>query len=122
MRIFTINGHQVAETDDLAALGDVRCARAGLCLDGLRPPRIRGQHRVRFKPSCRLCAALQLVDLHISDLLNKQLPSRYDYTSQYDVLVFRRLAAGTAEPAPAHPAQAPARAGQTQRPAHPAAH
>lgn len=33
-----------------------------------------------------------LVDLHVSDLLNKQLPSHYDYTGQYDVLVFRRLA------------------------------
>jgi len=34
-----------------------------------------------------------LLDLHVSDLLNQQLPSHYDYTSQYDVLVFRRLAA-----------------------------
>lgn len=39
-----------------------------------------------------LCA-LQLVDLHVSDLLNAQLPSHYDYTSQYDLIVFRRLAA-----------------------------
>lgn len=36
----------------------------------------------------------QVVDLHVSDLLNNQLPSHYDYTSWYDVLVFRRLAAG----------------------------
>jgi magnesium transporter len=36
----------------------------------------------------------QLVDLHIADLLNNQLPSHFDYTSWYDVLVFRRLAAG----------------------------
>ncbi|AKJ27610.1 magnesium transporter CorA family protein [Caldimonas brevitalea] len=35
-----------------------------------------------------------LVDLHISDLLNNQLPSHFDYTSWYDLLVFRRLAAG----------------------------
>ncbi len=35
-----------------------------------------------------------LVDLHVSDLLNNQLPSHYDYTSWYDVMVFRRLAAG----------------------------
>jgi Mg2+ and Co2+ transporter CorA len=41
----------------------------------------------------RLCN-LQLVDLHVSDLLNAQLPSRYDFTSLYDMLVFRRLAAG----------------------------
>ncbi len=40
-----------------------------------------------------LCG-MQLVDLHISDLLNRQLQSRYDYTAQYDLLVFRRLAAG----------------------------
>ena len=44
----------------------------------------------------RLCG-VQLVDLHISDLLNNQLPSHYDYTSQYDVLVFRRLAQGQSE-------------------------
>jgi magnesium transporter len=36
----------------------------------------------------------QLVDLHVSDLLNNQLPSHYDYTSWYDLMVFRRLAAG----------------------------
>jgi len=36
----------------------------------------------------------QLVDLHIADLLNSQLPSHFDYTSWYDLMVFRRLAAG----------------------------
>ena len=35
-----------------------------------------------------------LFDLHVSDLLNNQLPSNFDYTSLYDLLVFRRLAAG----------------------------
>jgi Mg2+ and Co2+ transporter CorA len=35
-----------------------------------------------------------LVDLHVADLLNNQLPSHFDYTSWYDLLVFRRLAAG----------------------------
>jgi len=44
----------------------------------------------------------QLVDLHVSDLLNTQLPSHFDYTSWYDLLVFRRLvAAGRAEGADA---------------------
>jgi magnesium transporter len=40
-----------------------------------------------------------LVELHVSDLLNHQLPSQYDYTSWYDMMVFRRLApgAGTAD-------------------------
>jgi magnesium transporter len=32
------------------------------------------------------------VDLHVSDLLNAQLPSRFDYSSHYDLMVFRRLA------------------------------
>jgi Mg2+ and Co2+ transporter CorA len=36
-----------------------------------------------------------LLDLHVSDLLNKQLPSRFDLTSYYDILVFRRLASAT---------------------------
>ena len=50
-----------------------------------------------------------LVDLHVSDLLNAQLPSRFDYSSHYDLVVFRRLAqrqdtAGPAEaPAPGRP-------------------
>jgi magnesium transporter len=41
----------------------------------------------------------QLVDLHVADLVNNQLPSHFDYTSWYDVMVFRRLAAsaGSAE-------------------------
>ncbi len=36
----------------------------------------------------------QIVDLHVADLLNQHLPSNFDYTSWYDLLVFRRLAAG----------------------------
>ncbi|HWH73947.1 MAG TPA: magnesium transporter CorA family protein [Methylibium sp.] len=49
----------------------------------------------------QLQAALQrwgcgaLVDLHVADLLTNQLPSQYDYTSWYDLLVFRRLAPGS---------------------------
>lgn len=38
-----------------------------------------------------------LLELHASDLLNAQLPSSYDYTAVYDVVVFRRLAAGDSE-------------------------
>ena len=52
-----------------------------------------------------------LVDLHVSDLLNPAIPSNYDYTSVYDVLVFRRLANAHLPPlngshAPASPAVA----------------
>ena len=34
-----------------------------------------------------------LVDLHVADLLNTQIPSHFDYSSTYDLLVFRRLTA-----------------------------
>lgn len=65
-----------------------------------------GIARTRFEMhGVALQAALQrwtggtLVDLHVSDLLNAQLPSNFDYTSLYDLLVFRRLeaAGGTAD-------------------------
>jgi len=44
----------------------------------------------------KLCG-VQLVDLHVHDLLNNQLPSHYDFTSDYHLMVFRRLAAGQNE-------------------------
>ncbi|WP_017759697.1 magnesium transporter CorA family protein [Pseudacidovorax intermedius] len=50
---------------------------------------------------------VRLVDLHVSDLLNEHLPSHYDATSAYDVLVLRRLASappGEATPVTAAPA------------------
>jgi Mg2+ and Co2+ transporter CorA len=48
----------------------------------------------RIQAALQRWTGTQLVDLHISDLLNNQLPSHFDYTSWYDMLVFRRLAAG----------------------------
>lgn len=69
-----------------------------------------------------------LVDLHVSDLLNPTLPSNYDYTSVYDILVFRRLAnahlpplngshesIASAAPSPVPPAPS---APPSHRPAH----
>ncbi len=44
----------------------------------------------------RLCQ-VQIVDLHITDMLNNQLPSHFDFSSDYDLLVFRRLASGQTE-------------------------
>ncbi len=46
-----------------------------------------------------------LVDLHVSDLINNQLPSHFDYTSWYDMMVFRRLAATHAAPGAAEEPQ-----------------
>ncbi len=41
-------------------------------------------------------SGMTLVDLHVSDLLNDSLPSHFDYTADYDLLVFRRLTVGGA--------------------------
>ncbi len=51
----------------------------------------------RLQGTLQALAGRTLLDLHTSDLLNNQLPSHFDYTSDYDVLVFRRLAAGQTE-------------------------
>ena len=61
-----------------------------------------------IQASLQATTGLQLVDLHVSDLLNAQLPSHHDYTSQYDLLVFRRLATAQSDmPEPAAQGQAP---------------
>ncbi len=49
----------------------------------------------QLQSSLQRWASAQLVDLHVTDLLNNQLPSHFDYTPWYDLLVFRRLAAGS---------------------------
>ena len=104
MRIFHIAGDQFTELDSPP---DKLPATGYLWV---------GSARVEFAEKiAAVQAALQrwtggqLVDLHISDLLNDQLPSHFDDTSWYDLLVFRRLAAGMAAGATA---EAPARDGQ----------
>jgi magnesium transporter len=44
-------------------------------------------------------SGVALVDLHVSDLLNDALPSHFDYTAEYDMLVFRRLTLGAQQKA-----------------------
>ena len=55
------------------------------------------QQQATIQASLRHLCGVSIVDLHVSDLLNQHLPSHFDYTSQYDILVFRRLAAGHGE-------------------------
>lgn len=89
MRVFQIGPGGVHETARLPTAPDapgylwVACSRAEF---EARQPEIQA--------ALLGWTGTQLVDLHVSDLLNQQLPSRYDYTAQYDLLVFRRLAAG----------------------------
>ena len=42
-------------------------------------------------------------ELHWQNLLSNQLPSHYDYASDYDLMVFRRLAPGRSESDPRAP-------------------
>lgn len=65
-----------------------------------------GAELARLQALLQRVTGQQLVDLHVSDLLNAQLPSHYDYTTQYDLLVVRRLAQAQADAAVPLPNQA----------------
>ncbi len=62
-----------------------------------------------------LCG-VQLYDLHMAELLNNQLPSHFDFTSDYDLVVFRRLARGKTETDISQPGELLHRAGSTGGP------
>jgi Mg2+ and Co2+ transporter CorA len=96
MRIFTLNGVSVTETDSLTPLLTARLPEPGYLWISCTRAEFE-QMQAQIQTVLQALCGMQLVDLHISDLLNKQLPSHYDYTSQYDVLVFRRLAASGPE-------------------------
>lgn len=92
MRIFEISGTRVTEHPALAPM-----AAPGACAGYLWLSLTRDELRstlAEVQGTLQALCGTHLVDLHVADLLNDQLPSRYDYTSQYDMLVFRRLAAG----------------------------
>ena len=87
MRVFIVSGQHV---HDALALPQnvpengfvwVACSRTFFATE-----------QVQIQQSLQNLTGHNLLDLHVSDLLNAQLPSRFDSTSYYDVLVFRRLA------------------------------
>ena len=92
MRIFHIHGSGVHE---LAALPHHLPEQGFVWVACARP--VFQLRLAEIQQHLQLLTGLQLVDLHVADLLNPQLPSRYDYTSQYDLLVFRRLGTGNGE-------------------------
>ncbi len=96
MRIFTISGNSIAETDTLEPLLSARLPEAGYLWIACARREFEVM-QAQIQATLQALCGLQLVDLHVSDLLSNQLPSHFDYTSQYDVLVFRRLAAGSTE-------------------------
>jgi len=89
MRVFHISGDQLNE---LSALPEQLPAGGYLWLSSAR--REFEVNTVNLQAALQRWTGGQLVDLHVADLVNNQLPSHFDYTSWYDMLVFRRLAAG----------------------------
>jgi magnesium transporter len=89
VRAFHIVGDQFTELD---ALPEALPPNGYLWIATARPAFEAALPDVQAK--LQAWTGAQLFDLHILDLLNKQLPSAFDYTSAYDLLVFRRLAAG----------------------------
>ncbi len=94
MRIFHLSGDQFTE---LEAMPEQLPATGFLWVGSAR--REFEVNAANIQAALQRWTSSQLVDLHVSDLLNNQLPSHFDYTSWYDLLVFRRLAAapGSAE-------------------------
>ncbi len=108
MRIFHVEPGHIRESADLEALSAQGLEQQGYVWIACGRPEFEAE-QMRVQAALQALCGVQFVDLHISDLINKQLPSHYDYTSQYDVLVFRRLAASsTAKPGAAPVSGAPA--------------
>ena len=91
MRIFHIEGDRFTE---LPALPDVAPATGYYWVGVARD--VFEANLADLQAALQRCTGGQLLELHLSDLLNAQLPSHFDYTSWYDLLVFRRLAASPA--------------------------
>ena len=89
MRVFHIRGEQFTE---LAALPDDAPSAGFLWVGSARREFELGAAAIQA--ALQRWTGGQMVDLHVSDLLNNQLPSHFDYTSWYDLMVFRRLAPG----------------------------
>jgi len=99
MRIFNIHGSRVCEIasgDEPETLNNLPLPEAGyvwLSCTRAEFERLQMPIQTALQTLCKL----QLLDLHLSDLLNAQLPSRFDFTSQYDLLVFRGLVVGSTD-------------------------
>ncbi|HSW17630.1 MAG TPA: magnesium transporter CorA, partial [Ramlibacter sp.] len=50
------------------------------------------QELPRLQDATHRLGGSPLLDLHLKDLVNAAHPSHYDYTSVYDLVMFRRLA------------------------------
>src|SRR2546421_12602718 len=96
MRVFHVQGDQFIELPALPGTAPT----AGYLWVGIARAEFESQNPV-VQAALQRWTGSQLVDLHVSDLLNNQLRSNFDYTSWYDLLVFRRLVASAGEAATA---------------------
>lgn len=92
MRLFHIQAQQVLEIDDLPH-ANPDSGYHWLAFSRREFELMQGQVQALLQQR----EAAQVHELHWQDLLNNQLPSHYDYTSGYDLMVFRRLAPGRSE-------------------------
>ena len=95
MRVFTVTGHRVDAADtlphQLPVHGHVWIACSRSAFESQLP---------ELQATLERLTGHTLVDLHVSDLLNPQLPSHFDYSSHYDLMVFRRLTQAESTPPP----------------------
>ena len=90
-----------------------RDAEGGLSLDRHHAQGVRGRHLPDVQNFLQRWTGGQLVDLHVVDLLNQQLPSQLRlHLVAYDLLVFRRLAAGVVDESQAAAVQSTPRHGK----------
>ena len=89
MRVFHISAEQFVELDAMPA---ALPAKGFLWLGSGRREFEIGAADIQ--KHLQAWTGAQLVDLHVRDLISQQLPSHFDSTSWYDLLVFRRLAMG----------------------------
>ena len=87
-RVFHIRADGVIELDGVPAAMPAQ----GFLWIGVSRSDFEARHAVQQEHLARLAGA-PLVDLHVSDLINGQLPSHFDSTSRYDMLIVRRLLA-----------------------------
>lgn len=98
MRLFHIQAQQVLEID---ALPSDHAGSGYHWLAFSRREFELMQHQVQAM--VQTLEGAQVHELHWLDLLNNQLPSHYDHTTAYDLMVFRRLAPGRSETDLRHP-------------------
>jgi magnesium transporter len=91
MRVFHVDGERAVELPAPPA----QLAPTGFLWVGCERPAF-GSGIADIQAMLQRWGIAPLVDLHVSDLLNQQLPSHFEYTSWYDLLVFRRLATAPA--------------------------